>query len=174
MRVLYHLYRVFQPKYTMGVVGVIMNSSDQVLLVEHVFHPKYAWGLPGGWIDANEDPAHALMRELREELQLEVDVQTLLLANTTERMHLDIAFLCTTDADPVQLSYELLAYRWLDRAMLPDMWPFQQSAVDKAYQLRAQGPQPIDIDAGDAGTASEAKADTDVTDATAKDTTWPA
>ena len=72
MLIPYHAYRFIQPKYSVGVIGVVMNSDGKILLVEHVFHPRLPWGLPGGWINFNEDPAEAVERELSEELALDV------------------------------------------------------------------------------------------------------
>lgn len=37
---LYSIVRFTRPKYSLGAVGVIFNEHHQVLLVEHVFHPK--------------------------------------------------------------------------------------------------------------------------------------
>jgi hypothetical protein len=32
----YYTYRFFQPKYSVGVIGVVMNGEGKILLVEHV------------------------------------------------------------------------------------------------------------------------------------------
>jgi len=50
IKVVYYAYRFFQPKFTIGVVGLVFNAQHEILLVEHVFHPKLPWGLPGGWV----------------------------------------------------------------------------------------------------------------------------
>ena len=52
---LHGLIRLSRPKYTMGAVGVLFNARGQVLLVEHVFHPKTPWGLPGGWANRSNE-----------------------------------------------------------------------------------------------------------------------
>ena len=67
------IFRWLQARYTAGVIGVVYNDSGQILLVEHAFHPKNAWGLPGGWLGHLESPSTALKRELIEELGLELD-----------------------------------------------------------------------------------------------------
>ena len=86
----YTLIHLWQPKYTLGVVGVMFNAEGQVLLVEHVFHPRKPWGLPGGWVERNEPPMEAVCREIQEELQLNTDIGSLLLIEITED---DIRFL---------------------------------------------------------------------------------
>jgi 8-oxo-dGTP diphosphatase len=45
--------------------GIVLSDDDHVLLIEH---RKLGWWLyPGGHIDADEDPAQAVIREVAEE-----------------------------------------------------------------------------------------------------------
>lgn len=133
----YAIYKFWQPKYTIGVMGVVFNDAGQVLIVEHVFHPYRPWGLPGGWIGRNENPEEAVARELKEELELEVRVTGIAHTNITERYHLDMAFLCQPLTDIGALSFELLNYRWCDVDALPNLYPFQMDAVHKAQAATA-------------------------------------
>jgi 8-oxo-dGTP diphosphatase len=130
----YVTYRFFRPRYSLGVVGVIMNDAGEILLVEHVFHARDPWGLPGGWVDRNEDPADAVLREIKEELQLTVTIEKLLLMAVTERNHLDIAFLCRQVDNIGTLSSELLDYRWFDPPDLPVMTKFHTRAINRALE----------------------------------------
>jgi 8-oxo-dGTP diphosphatase len=132
MLIPYYSYRFFQPKYSVGVVGVVLDSESRVLLVEHLFHPRLPWGLPGGWINTNEDPAQAAVREISEELELEVEANLLLVMKRTQFNHLDIAFLCRANGDIGQLSYELLGYKWFSFEELPTLHPFHYQAIKKA------------------------------------------
>ncbi|MCD4687245.1 MAG: NUDIX hydrolase, partial [Anaerolineae bacterium] len=62
-----------QPRFSIGVVGILLDDAgERVLLLKHVFHHPYPWGLPGGWIERGEDPAVCIVRELREETTLRV------------------------------------------------------------------------------------------------------
>ncbi|MGJ3240531.1 MAG: NUDIX hydrolase [Anaerolineae bacterium] len=135
MRIPYYLYRVIQPKYSVGVIGVVINDAHEVLLVEHVFHPKLPWGLPGGWIGFNEDPRQTIAREIDEELGLAVTVERLLLAIRTEYHHLDFAFLCKPTGTINALSYELLDYAWYARQDLPYIHPFHYQAIETAFEI---------------------------------------
>lgn len=63
------------PRYLVGVVGLIHDGDGRVLLLEHRFRPPYPWGLPGGFITRGESFEDALRRELREELALEVSIE---------------------------------------------------------------------------------------------------
>ncbi len=132
------VYRFFRPKYSMGVVGVLFNEAGEVLLVEHVFHPRIPWGLPGGWVDNNEDPQTAVLRELREELSIQAHTLAIIVAEKTIYNHLDLAYLCqTVDAVGV-LSYELLAYRWFPLHQLPPLVRFHTEAIQQAKRLWEQ------------------------------------
>ncbi|MCA9888750.1 MAG: NUDIX hydrolase [Anaerolineae bacterium] len=131
----YIVYRFFQPKYTIGVVGVIINDEGRVLFVEHVFHPKKPWGIPGGWIGRDEDPAVAVLREIREELQLVAKIEKLLLTKKTQRLHIDIAFLCSPDGEVGKLSYELLRYEWRRPEDMPPLHAFHQLAVEEGVRV---------------------------------------
>jgi len=133
---LYIIWRMLQTKYTMGAVGIIFNNEGQILLVEHVFHPKLPWGLPGGWVSHSENPAEAVQREMQEELSLDVEVGPLLLAEFHEKYHLDLAYLCKANDAIGALSYELLSYRWFSTDDLPLIYPFQSRAIQKAIEFK--------------------------------------
>jgi RimJ/RimL family protein N-acetyltransferase/ADP-ribose pyrophosphatase YjhB (NUDIX family) len=59
--------------------GLIRNSADEILLCELTY--KQEWDLPGGVVDPHESPAHAVVREIREELQVEVSPRSLVAVN---------------------------------------------------------------------------------------------
>ena len=130
----YYVYRFFQPKYTVGVVGIIFNEAKQVLLVEHIFHPRIPWGLPGGWVNFNEDPSQAVVRELQEELGLSVTCKQIVHAEKTQFHHLDIAFTCQVSNDVNTLSRELLSYRYWPLDQLPRLHGFHYRAIMRASE----------------------------------------
>jgi RimJ/RimL family protein N-acetyltransferase/ADP-ribose pyrophosphatase YjhB (NUDIX family) len=59
--------------------GVLRNPDGRVLLCELTY--KGEWDLPGGVVDPTESPSECLVREVREELGLEVRPQGLLAVN---------------------------------------------------------------------------------------------
>jgi 8-oxo-dGTP diphosphatase len=55
---------------------LLRDVHGRILLVDPTYKPD--WDLPGGMAEANEPPADALRRELREELGLDIQVGDLL------------------------------------------------------------------------------------------------
>jgi ADP-ribose pyrophosphatase YjhB (NUDIX family) len=130
------LWRFFQPKFSAGVVGIVFDSDGRVLLVEHVFHPYAPWGLPGGWVGRNETPAETVARELREELQLDVQVGALVLTSLDFGDHLDFAYIAYGKGDVGSLSQELLNYGWYSLDALPKLHSFHYRAIQRAARFQ--------------------------------------
>ncbi|MDF8265739.1 NUDIX hydrolase [Luteipulveratus flavus] len=55
--------------------ALIRNERGEVLVCELVY--KNFWDLPGGVVDPGESPAHAVVREIREELRLDARIRSL-------------------------------------------------------------------------------------------------
>jgi 8-oxo-dGTP diphosphatase len=64
------------PKKRMAAGALLFNTSQQILLVKPVY--RTGWLLPGGVVEDGESPRQACMREIKEELGLEVAVGRLL------------------------------------------------------------------------------------------------
>ena len=59
--------------------GVLVERESKVLLVRRRLNPrKGMWTFPAGFVDFDEDPADAAVRECREETGLEVEITGLL------------------------------------------------------------------------------------------------
>ncbi len=66
----------FDPK--VAVIGLVTHET-RVLLIQRAVEPaKGKWALPGGYMDAGEVPSEALQRELLEEVNLAVQVESLI------------------------------------------------------------------------------------------------
>jgi 8-oxo-dGTP pyrophosphatase MutT (NUDIX family) len=59
--------------------GVLRDPDGRVLLCELTY--KAEWDLPGGAVDPSESPAECVVREIREELAIDVEVRGLLAVN---------------------------------------------------------------------------------------------
>lgn len=67
------LVRATQKKFTVSVGAVVTNEKNEVLLLNHVFRPASGWGIPGGFIEHDEQIIDAIKRELLEETNLELE-----------------------------------------------------------------------------------------------------
>jgi len=133
--IFHKLWRFTRPHFSAGVIGVLFNSLGEVLVVEHVYHATPRWGLPGGYMDRGEDPQTTIARELREELELSVEVGPVVALERAEGNHLDIAFLCHSDGSVGHLCEELLDYRWVSPDQLPEIRRFHRKAISEALAL---------------------------------------
>jgi 8-oxo-dGTP diphosphatase len=126
-------------RFTVGVVGVVLDADGRMLLLEHVFHGRRPWGLPGGWLEAGERPQEGLAREIAEETGMEVEVLHPLLVDISQHSarHLDMAYLCAARGDVTALSREILSYDWVWPDAAPRLLDFHRAAVDALIAERA-------------------------------------
>lgn len=71
------IMRLFNTRFTAGVVAVVLTDEGKVVLFHHTYRHRYPWGLPGGFLQQGEPPEAALVREVREESGLSVEVKRL-------------------------------------------------------------------------------------------------
>lgn len=124
-------------KFLVGVAGVIFDREGRVLLVHHTYRRRSPWGLPGGWVGANERLEEALARELREETGYQVEVIEIL--HTTSgypRPQLDLYFLCDYRAGEFRPNAEIDALRFYRLDALPPALLANQRAVIERGQAR--------------------------------------
>jgi ADP-ribose pyrophosphatase YjhB (NUDIX family) len=77
-------------------VAAIIIEDNKVLLVRHEKNGRSYWLLPGGGVDFGESLHEALVRELREEVEVDIEPGPLVLANDTlpPDRHRHIVHLC--------------------------------------------------------------------------------
>lgn len=103
-----------------AVNAIILNENKEVLFTERSlnddFLPGY-WELPGGGIDYGEIPQEALIREIKEECGLEIEIIKPVAANSyfiKDIQRIEITFLCKViNPARVKLSHEHSDYKWL-------------------------------------------------------------
>jgi|SRR6185369_3946032 len=110
--------RSTQQKFTVSTTGIIINGERKVLLLEHVLRPGSGWALPGGFLNAGEQPADGLIRELREETGLEV-VNVRSHFARLDRRHIEIFFTAEPIGEAVVKSREIMDLGWFSFEELP-------------------------------------------------------
>lgn len=129
--------RLIVPRQRLGVTMVALDEQSRVLLLRHVFHPEYPWGLPGGWLGRNEAPAEGVMRELWEETGLTAVLgPTLLVRREDHPPHIGIAYLGYIQPGTITLSNEIIEAAWFDADDLPPLYPFMADAIQTALKTQ--------------------------------------
>lgn len=121
---------------TIRVVAAIIIDNGQVFATQRGYGDfKDGWEFPGGKIDAGETPEEALVREIKEELDTEVEVKELL--DTVEydypNFHLSMdCFICSIKSGDLVLK-EHEAAQWLIKETLNsvDWLPADLGLIDK-------------------------------------------
>ena len=127
-----------------GVAAIIINAAGQVLLQRRSDDGE--WGLPGGALEPGEEPAEALVREVREETALEVVPERIVgvyagsdffvrYPNGDERAILSITFACRPLAgEPRVNDDESLEVRYFAVDALPVMARRHRMRIDDALR----------------------------------------
>lgn len=91
LRVRLRLVRLASPTYTVGAVVLVRDADapppGRILLLRQP--PGRGWSLPGGLLNAREEPADGARRELREETGLRLDRQAFRPAVPNALVHTD-------------------------------------------------------------------------------------
>lgn len=123
--------RLTQKKFTVSVVAVVFNPERKILMLDHLLRPGASWALPGGFIDANEQPEAAIKREIFEESALELKNVELLLVRTINR-HVEILFRAEAEGEPRPNSHEIKAAGWFSpNEMPPETSRIQKQLIEK-------------------------------------------
>ena len=118
------------------VVAAIIIDKEKVFATQRGYGEfKDGWEFPGGKMEQGESPQQALIREIKEELETEIEVGELL--ETVEydypNFHLTMhCFLCTIKSGDLVLK-EHEAAKWLTRETLDsvDWLPADEGLIEK-------------------------------------------
>ena len=118
--------RRVQTTFTVSAASVVVNPEGKVLILHHILRPNTGWGLPGGFIDAGEQPQAAVERELKEETGISIDDIRMLYMRTLGR-HVEIVFAAAASEEGEIRSSEIDHLGWYSFDELPE----KLSAHDK-------------------------------------------
>lgn len=134
-----HRWRRWRKTPLAGVSVVITNLTGDVLLLKHSYGPS-VWGLPGGGLGRGEDPQAAALREVREELGVElmriVPVGTLeeMLSGSPHTAHI---FTGVCDRQPRPDGREVTEARFFPSHSLPE--PLGETTRKRIAVWKARG-----------------------------------
>lgn len=121
---------------TINVVAAIILKDNKIFATQRGYGEfKDGWEFPGGKVEADESPEKAIIREIKEELDTDIDVKEYF--DTVEydypTFHLSMkCYICTVLSGKLDL-LEHEASKWLDKDSLEsvDWLPADLGLVDK-------------------------------------------
>jgi mutator protein MutT len=116
-----------------AALGVVLNERGEVLLVRRRLEPyRDHWALPAGYQEIDETPAETVVREVREETGVEVEVCGLLdllfVADDPRRPANVAVFLCRAIGGWLTAGPEETHAEWFSLEALPAPIGFENSA----------------------------------------------
>jgi len=138
---------------TVLVAAAVLVEDGKVLLSQRKAgtHLAGAWELPGGKVEAGEDPREALRRELREELGVEARVGDVVEATFHRYEDAGKAVLLLfyeasrEPGSPEPRALDVAAFRWAGPGDLrdEDFPPADVAVLRKVRALLGRGPAPV-------------------------------
>ncbi len=137
------LVRLGQRRFTVTTGAMLFDDAGRILLLEHVFRPDSGWGIPGGFLANREQPEDGLRRELREEIDIEIEDVEFLLARTLPRpKQVEIYFRARVIGDPKPSSFEIKRAEWFAIDELPaELSNDQRSLIQRAVPMSEKSKQ---------------------------------
>ena len=119
--------RLTHARFTVTAAAIVVDAQGRVLLLKHRFRPGTGWGIPGGFIEAGEQPDEAVRRELREEVGLELAAVEVVTTRAFKKpRQIEIVFRCHPRGDALPQSIEIRRASWFSIDSLPEGLPVDQ------------------------------------------------
>ncbi|MBL8857583.1 MAG: NUDIX domain-containing protein [Planctomycetes bacterium] len=126
-----------------AAAGVVIDERRRVLLVRRAIEPfRGSWALPAGYQEIDEDPRATVVREIREESGIEVEVGELfdllfVLAEARKPANLAV-YLCRPRGGILKPGHDALEAAWFDLTRLPEDLGFD-NGPRILHRLRERG-----------------------------------
>ncbi len=129
------LSRIIRPLFQVFAAAVIFDQNKNILLVKSTYQRFHPWGLPGGSLNYGEHPEGAVLREVREETGLEIDVEKLLLVNAWLPDRVGLYYLCRVTGGVFRPSDEVSEFDYFSLDNLPDIRPMDTDMIKRLHQM---------------------------------------
>jgi 8-oxo-dGTP diphosphatase len=107
-------------KFNLAVKGIIQRNDGKILIVKRSRdddHKPGVWETVGGGIDIKTSPQRALQKEIKEEVNLDVEVKepfnVFTFTKDNGEFKVGITFICQYKKGKVKLSEEHSEYKWI-------------------------------------------------------------
>ena len=126
--------RLTHARFTVTAAGIVFDERGRVLLLKHRFRSGSGWGIPGGFVEAGEQPEEGLRRELLEEIGLELDYAELIHTRTLKKpRQIEIIFHCRSRGTALPQSMEIRKAGWFTANEIPEGVPQDQRRLIKDF-----------------------------------------
>jgi len=127
--------RLIRPLFQVFSAAVIFNERKQILLVKLTYQRFHPWGLPGGGLNYDEQPADAVVREMFEETGFAVEIKKFLFAKTWMPARVGLYYLCRIKDGEFQPSDEVSEMGYFSKDDLPDVRPLDIDLIEQIYKM---------------------------------------
>ena len=131
------IIRASQDKFTISAGAVVLNDEGKILLLDHVLRPASGWGIPGGFMNFDEQPHEAVKREVFEETGLEIENIQMLWMRTLNR-HIEIIFSAKANGQPEVKSREIVQLGWFEIDKMPEQMSQGQREIIQKVLSKTQ------------------------------------
>lgn len=113
--------RMYRAKFRAAVAAMVFDEQGRILLFKHTYR-KFEWGIPAGGLEYNEQPVDAIVREFFEETGMELQVERMLLAESSrEDRNISLIYLCKIASGTFKESHEISEMKYFEVDDLPRM-----------------------------------------------------
>ncbi|MCP4138922.1 MAG: NUDIX hydrolase [Chloroflexi bacterium] len=123
--------RLVRPKYMVAVAAIIIDNEGKILLGKHTYRKYHPWGILAGNLEYGEAPENAIIREVKEETGLVIEVQSLLKAvSAKEDHHISLIYQCNITDGEFRPSAEIEKIKCFSSKELPFMLKTEKTLLE--------------------------------------------
>ena len=111
----------------------IIQKNEKFLILKRSEEEKNLWEIPGGRMEYGETLENTLLREVKEETNLEIIPGEIITSWDLIEDHRQISgviYHCTIKSGEIQLSHEHKYYQWITTAELDKLYPVFSSRLE--------------------------------------------